>query len=289
MAHIIKIKSRTASGEGAQLAAGELGYSHGSKDLYIGNSNADDNVLVCPDPTTLATKTELAAVVSGLDIKPSVAYASSTALLPAGAFSSGIYQGMTSGLLSIDGRNADNGDRVLLMDESDSKYNGIWEVIDKGSVSGKYQLVRPADFSDPAVTSGAFCFVEKGSVNANKGYVLTTADPITVNATELAFTQFSGVGIGANSFTDLSDTPEDYESAGLKYLRVNEAETAIEFADLAIPTIVDSPTNGETTKGISSNWAYDHNATGTNVHGAGEGNTLLYSNSDIDGGEWVGP
>lgn len=42
----------------------------------------------------------------------------------------------------------------------------------------------------------------------------------------------------------------------------------------------DSPANGVAAEGISSNWAYDHNAAATGVHGAG-GNTIL-NTGDID-------
>ena len=41
---------------------------------------------------------------------------------------------------------------------------------------------------------GAFTFVEEGSSQANNGYVLVTADAITVGSTDMAFEQFSGAG-----------------------------------------------------------------------------------------------
>jgi len=42
-----------------------------------------------------------------------------------------------------------------------------------------------------------FVFVEAGDTHTNQGFVLTTNDPITLGATSLSFTQFSG----AESFT----------------------------------------------------------------------------------------
>ena len=54
---------------------------------------------------------------------------------------------------------------------------------------------RSSDFdSNTEVTSGAFTFVEQGTVNADAGFVLTTDGSITVGTTDLAFTQFSGAG-----------------------------------------------------------------------------------------------
>ena len=39
-----------------------------------------------------------------------------------------------------------------------------------------------------------FVWVEEGSANADQGYVLTTNNVITLNTTDLTFTQFSGAG-----------------------------------------------------------------------------------------------
>ena len=44
------------------------------------------------------------------------------------------------------------------------------------------------------MTAGLFVFIAEGTDNADKGYVLTTNDDITVGTTDLAFTQFSKAG-----------------------------------------------------------------------------------------------
>ena len=44
------------------------------------------------------------------------------------------------------------------------------------------------------VTSGAFTFVEKGTDNADNGYVMTTDGTITIGTTAIAWDQFSGAG-----------------------------------------------------------------------------------------------
>ena len=54
---------------------------------------------------------------------------------------------------------------------------------------------RSSDFdANSEVTSGAFVFVEQGTVAADQGFVLTTDGTITVGTTSLSFTQFSGAG-----------------------------------------------------------------------------------------------
>jgi hypothetical protein len=91
---------------------------------------------------------------------------------------------------------------------------------------------------------------------------------------------------GVNEFTELTDTPANYTSAGLKVVRVNTGADALEFVSFASTYLDDTPVDGETNQGITSNWAFDHNAAATGVHGAG-GNTLLNSGSTIDGGAFA--
>ncbi|GAJ02629.1 unnamed protein product, partial [marine sediment metagenome] len=43
--------------------------------------------------------------------------------------------------------------------------------------------------------------------------------------------------LAALKFTDLDDTPADYSGGSLKFVRVNEGETALEFAEEADPTV----------------------------------------------------
>lgn len=89
----------------------------------------------------------------------------------------------------------------------------------------------------------------------------------------------------ADTFVELTDTPANFSGAGLKVLRVNTGTTAVEFVDYASTYLDDTPVNGETAQGITSNWAFDHDAATTGTHGAGA-NTLLHSGSTINGGAY---
>jgi phage-related tail fiber protein len=125
--------------------------------------------------TDAATKGYVDAARQGLDVKDSVRVATTANIT-------------LSGTQTIDGIAVVAGDRVLVKDQSTGSQNGIYVV-----ASGAW--TRATDFDTSAkVTSGAFTFVEQGTVNADSGFVLTTDGTITLGTTALAFVQFSGAG-----------------------------------------------------------------------------------------------
>jgi len=126
--------------------------------------------------TDAATKAYVDSVAQGLDVKESV-HVATTANLAS-----------LSGLLTIDGHTIEAGQRVLVKNQTTASQNGIY-VADSSSWS------RADDFDGtPAVDTGAFTFVEYGTVNGGTGWVLTTTGTITIGTTGLTFTQFSGGG-----------------------------------------------------------------------------------------------
>jgi glycosyltransferase A (GT-A) superfamily protein (DUF2064 family) len=82
-----------------------------------------------------------------------------------------------------------------MKNQSTAADNGIYTVTTVGDGSTAAVLTRASDADASAdVTSGMFVFVTNGTVNGGNGFVLTTADTITLNTTSLSFTQFSGAG-----------------------------------------------------------------------------------------------
>ena len=130
------------------------------------------------DPTSAqdaVTKSYADALTSGLDVKESCKVATVSAIT-------------LSGTQTIDGVAVSADERVLVKNQADASTNGIYDC-----KAGAWS--RSSDFdSNSEVTSGAFTFVEQGTVNADAGFVLTTDGSITVGTTDLAFTQFSGAG-----------------------------------------------------------------------------------------------
>ena len=93
-----------------------------------------------------------------------------------------------TGTQTIDGYSVSVDERVLVKDQSTGSQNGIYLC-----KSGAWE--RADDFNENSeVTSGAFTFIEQGTVNSDAGFILTTDGTITVGTTALTFTQFSGAG-----------------------------------------------------------------------------------------------
>lgn len=142
------------------------------------------------DPTQaahIATKGYVDAARQGLDVKQSVRVATTAAVV----FATGLENADT-----LDGVTLATGDRILVKDQGGSGVahvdNGIYVV----QVSGA--PVRASDSNGTADTgelkAGTFVFVEEGTVNSDKGFVLSTNGTITVGSTAIAWTQFSGAG-----------------------------------------------------------------------------------------------
>ena len=88
---------------------------------------------------------------------------------------------------TIDGVTLSTNDRVLVKDQSTASQNGIYVV---GS-----SPARAADLATGANAAGFFTFIEKGTVNADNGFVCTSdSGSAVVGTNNLTIAQFSGAG-----------------------------------------------------------------------------------------------
>ena len=171
--------------------------------------------------TDAANKSYVDATAQGLAIKEAVHLATAAVLPNTPNWTStggGTYTATTYGQISIDGQLATSTQRILVKDQVQSQYNGIYEVTTQGDGGTYWVLTRTADANTSAeVKSGMFTFVQTGDTLANTGWVLTTDNPITLNTTGLTFTQFSGTGtyVAGNGINISTNTISAVASTGI--------------------------------------------------------------------------
>lgn len=143
-----------------------------------------------------ATKNYVDSLSAGLDPKASVRAASTVNVAVTYTATGGVSTRgqITAAPQILDGVNLAAGNRILLKNQTAGAQNGIWVVTTLGSgANGVWD--RAADFNtDAEVTSGAFTFVEEGTVNSTSGWVLSTPNPVTIggaSGTSMTFAQFS--------------------------------------------------------------------------------------------------
>ena len=137
-----------------------------------------------------ASKSYVDALLQGLDLKASVRAATTAAGTLATDFENGD---------TLDGVTLATGNRILIKNQSTASENGIYVVAASGAPT------RAADFAAAATVAGAYCFVEEGTTNADKGFVCTSnSGSDVVGTNNLSFTQFNGAG-GVSALDDLSD------------------------------------------------------------------------------------
>tara|TARA_A100001015_G_scaffold172552_1_gene191754 strand:- start:737 stop:2209 length:1473 start_codon:yes stop_codon:yes gene_type:complete len=172
--------------------------------------------------TSLATKSYVDAVKTGLDVKDSVRAATTANITIASALNNGD---------SLDGVTLATNDRVLVKNQSTASENGIYIVGASPS--------RATDFDSTAeVSGGTFVFVEEGTLNGDHGFVVTTDGSVTVGSTSITFTQFSGAGsfVAGNGLTrtgnqlDVASLPLDSASSITGTLPIGNGGTGITSA-----------------------------------------------------------
>lgn len=177
-------------------------------------------------------KGQLDLVEAGVEQKDAVDLATDAALPANTAAGSGVGKTLTAdavGVLTVDGVATVLNDRIMVKDETGGADvdHGIYDVTTEGTAGVAFVLTRATDFDGtPAgeVKTGSAAFVLGGTANANTGWRVSTADPITVDTTPIAFVQFQALpnfvfGAGllntANTISVELDTAAAAQTAGV--------------------------------------------------------------------------
>jgi hypothetical protein len=189
--------------------------------------------------TDIANKLYVDSTAQGLNFHQACNYAT-TADLGAVSYNngaSGVGATLTKttpfSTLAIDGHTfvspADIGLRVLVKNESNSAYNGVYTVTNVGSGAAGWVLTRATDYDSSGsgtneIDAGDFLLVLSGTANANTSWVQQTPLPITVGTTGIVFLQFgaqisytagTGLTLASNQFsiTNTAVTANSYGGA----------------------------------------------------------------------------
>jgi hypothetical protein len=170
---IIKTNALHLSGVQVTSSAAELNLLDGitAIDTDLSTTAGTHTTLV----SALAAKTYIDNTRSGLEVKDSVVVATTANIT-------------LSGTQTIDGIAVTAGQRVLVKDQTTASQNGIYVVS-----ASAWSRSTDADTADE-LNSGCFFFVEKGTANADNGFVMSQDTTINFGTTAITFSQFSGAG-----------------------------------------------------------------------------------------------
>ncbi len=150
----------------------------------FGTPSADTDVII---------KSYHDATLQGLKPKPSATIATTEELSPANTYTANVLTATGVGVLAIDGYDTVLNDYILVKDEASGLKNGLYKVTTQGTASVPYVLTRAVEMDLSAEFTGAFVFIQQGTINVASGWTCTTIAP-TVGTTPISFTQFSGAG-----------------------------------------------------------------------------------------------
>ena len=204
----------------SSVTVGSTAISLGSSSLTLAGLTS---VTLTQDPVSAlqaATKQYVDGIASGINFHNACSYAT-TVDLGSVTYNNGasgvgatLTNAGTQAALVIDGHtftstDATNAVRILVKNESNGAYNGIYTLTNQGSVSTNWVLTRATDYDTSGIgqneiDAGDFALILSGTTNANTGWVQTTPLPITVGTTALVFVQFGAGAITYSAGTGLT-------------------------------------------------------------------------------------
>lgn len=227
-----------------------------------------------------ANKGYVDSVAQGIDVKASCIVATAAAL-PTVTYANGTLgfgatlTASAVGILTVDDIATLLGDRILVKDQATQLQNGIYTVTTAGTAIVAFVLTRAVDMDQAAEFVSAFTFVEKGTANADNGFVCTSDSPVTVGTTAITFAQFSGAGqiVAGNGLSKTGNTLDvnpDSRAAGTKTTAIVSDEVRIDTGYVGQTSL--------TTLGTITTGTWNGTAIGLTFGGTGASNTAVAQN-----------
>ena len=208
-----KTYADTAASSAVSTHSSDTTSIHGISDtsvlLTTAGGTLTGHLTLHADPSSAlhaATKQYVDGVAQGLHIHEAV-HAATTNTLASITSGTVTYDNGTSGvgatltlenaLTTLDGHSLNNGDRILVKNESNAAHNGIYVR------TSETVLTRATDFDTAAeIAGGDFTFVENGTLYNSTGWVVEN-EVNTVGTDNVVWTQFSGAGtfVGGTGIT----------------------------------------------------------------------------------------
>jgi len=189
--------------------------------------------------TDIANKDYVDSVAQGLNFHAACNYATTTSnnyTVTYNNGTSGVGATLTNAgalaAFSVDGvtmTSGNIGNRILIKNQTNGAYNGVYTLTTVGSGSVAWVLTRATDYDSSGsgtneIDAGDFMYVLSGNTLANTSWVQQTTLPITVGTTALVFLQFgaqisytagTGLTLASNQFsiTNTAVTANSYGSA----------------------------------------------------------------------------
>jgi len=172
---------------------------------------------------------------------------------------------------NIDGDTISNGDRVLLLGQSNDYENGIY-------VSDGTDLSRAEDMNAAGEFSGSAVFVE-GGTSEDVGYVCTNDGDVTIGTTSITFVQFTGAGqlVGGNGI-DITGNTVSADLATNGGLQISSNKLAVKAQGIVY---VDSSQGDVTATPYVNAGIPGSGGSSTNLTG-GSGNVAVLEFDDTD-------
>lgn len=247
------------SGTVATLSNKITDFTAPTSDLSM-NSNKITGVDDPTDAQDAATKNYTDAVAAGLSLRTSCRVGTTADLNTTYNGGAKTLTCNINGAISIDSVSLSANDRVFVKNQTVGQENGIYRVTTVGTGGTPFVLTRATDNDTSAeMVSGVYSFVTAGTTQAATGWVLTTADPITLDTTSLSFTQF-GAATNYVAGSGLTLSGLTFNVGAGTGITVNadsiEADfTAVQAKDATLTSLAAYNTNGLLTQTAADTFA----------------------------------